>query len=157
MENSGKRLVRQMFMGEFHHTLDEKNRITIPSPYRQQIEKEEKGLVITRGLDKSLFLYPFSEWENLGEKLRHLSTTQANVRAFVRIFFSGAHPVRPDIQGRITLPQTLKEFAGIENDVTIIGSFNKMEIWSSQQWEVYYRQKHPIFENLSEKIMELEI
>ena len=146
-----------MFMGEFRHTLDEKNRITIPSPFRQQIEREEKGLVITRGLDRSLFLYPFSEWENLGEKLRHLSTTHANIRAFVRIFFSGAHPVQSDNQGRITLPQTLKEFAGINDDVTIIGAFNKIEVWNSEQWESYYREKHPIFEKLSEKIMELEI
>jgi MraZ protein len=146
-----------MFMGEYHHTIDKKNRLIIPSPLRQQAEQGEDRFTITRGLDRSLFLYPLSEWQNLGDRLSHLSTTKSNARAFLRLLFSGAHRVQPDNQGRITLPQTLKDFAQIKERVAVIGAFNKIEIWSEENWDKYYREQRSIFEELSEKIMDVEI
>lgn len=146
-----------MFIGEYRHRLDEKNRLTIPSFFRQLLEKEKKGCIITRGLDKSLFLYPLSEWQQLGKRLKNLSINRSEVRAFLRVFFSGAHPVQPDSQGRIILPPSLKEFAGIKEKVVVIGVFNKIEIWSEEVWDNYYRQKKGIYEELTEKIMDLEI
>lgn len=146
-----------MFIGEYHHTIDEKNRLIIPSPFRQVLEREKDGCIITKGLDKSIFLYPFSEWQELGNRLKNLSTTHSEVRAFLRIFFSGANFVKPDNQGRITIPQPLKDFAGIKDKVAIIGVFNKIEIWSEQTWNNYYQQKKDIYEQITEKIMDLEI
>lgn len=146
-----------MFIGEYRHILDEKNRLTIPSSFRQLLEKEKKGCVITKGLDKSLFLYPFSEWQQLGKRLKNISINRSEVRAFLRIFFSGAHLVQPDSQGRIILPQSLKDFAEIKDKVAVIGAFNKVEIWSQEVWDEYYRQKKGIYEELTEKIMDLEI
>jgi len=146
-----------MFMGEYHHTIDKKNRLIIPSFLRQLTKEGEDRFIITRGLDKSLFLYPLSEWQNLGDRLTSLSTTKSNARAFLRLLFSGAHPVQPDNQGRITLPQTLKDFAQIKEKVAVIGAFNKIEIWSEESWDKYYREQKSIFEELSEKIMDMEI
>ena len=111
-----------MLMGEYHHSLDDKSRLIIPSSLRQQLRKEDREFILTRGLDRSLFLYPLSEWKNLEKNLKELSTTQSNTRAFLRLLFSGAHPAKPDPQARITLPQSLKDFARIDEKVTIIGA-----------------------------------
>jgi len=146
-----------MFMGQFEHTLDPKNRLTIPSPFRPEIERESDGLVVTTGLDQCLFVYPFSEWKRLGERLSQHGTTRATNRAFVRLFFAGAHAVQPDGQGRITLPEPLRDYAGIQDRVAIIGARNKFELWQADRWQSYYEQKRPIFEKLSERIMDLEL
>ncbi|GAH29730.1 unnamed protein product [marine sediment metagenome] len=149
--------MQAMFMGEYHHSIDDKNRLIIPSSLRQQTKDNKDEFVITRGLEQSLFLYPSLEWQSLGERLKNLSTTKSNSRAFVRLLFSGAHPVQPDTQGRITLPQGLKDFAQIEEKIVIIGAFNKIEIWSEERWEKYYKQQRSIFEELSENIMDMGI
>ncbi len=149
--------IQAMFMGEYHHSVDDKNRLIIPSSLRQQTKNNKDEFIITRGLEQSLFLYPTLEWQSLGERLKNLSTTKSNSRAFVRLLFSGAHPVQPDSQGRITLPQGLKDFAQVEEKVVIIGAFNKIEIWSEERWEKYYKQQRSIFEELSEKIMDVGI
>jgi len=149
--------IQAMFMGEYHHSIDDKNRLIIPSSLRQQTKDNKDEFVITRGLEQSLFLYPTLEWQSLGERLKNLSTTKSNSRAFVRLLFSGAHPVQPDSQGRITLPQGLKNFAQVEEKVVIIGAFNKIEIWSEERWEKYYKQQRSIFEELSEEIMDVGI
>lgn len=148
---------RKMFIGEYHHTLDDKNRLIIPSSFRQIFNKEENNCIITKGLDRSLFFYPFSEWQSIGNRLKNLSTNRSDVRAFLRIFFSGAHLVQPDSQGRITIPQPLKDFACIKDRVVIIGAFNKIEIWSEDLWHSYYQQKKDTYEQIAEKIMDLEI
>ena len=144
-----------MFIGEYHHVLDEKNRLIIPSSFRQALSREESGCIITRGLDKSLFLYPFSEWQNLGTRLRNLSTNRPEHRAFLRIFFSGAHPIQPDNQGRITIPQPLKDFASINDKIVVIGAFNKIEVWNDQLWNNYYQQKKDNYEQIADRIMDL--
>lgn len=146
-----------MLIGEYHHALDEKNRLIIPSSFRQIFNGEENGCIITRGLDKSLFFYPFSEWQTLGDKLKSLSINRSEVRAFLRIFFSGAHPVQLDNQGRITIPQPLKEFAQIQNKAVIVGALNKIEIWNEDLWNDYYKQKKDNYEQIAETIMGLEI
>ena len=148
---------RKMFIGEYHHTLDEKNRLIVPSSFRQIFNEGENGCIITRGLDGALFLYPFSEWQDLSSKLKNLSTNRSEHRAFLRIFFSGAHPAQPDNQGRITISQSLKNFAGIKNKIVIIGAFNKIEIWDEEKWGNYYQQKKDNYEQITERIMDLEI
>jgi len=146
-----------MLIGEYHHIVDDKNRLTIPSSFREVFTREESGCIITKGLDKSLFFYPFSEWENLSNKLKNFSINRSDVRAFLRIFFSGAHLVQLDNQGRITIPQPLKDFADIKDKVAIIGALNKIEIWNEDLWNDYYKQKKDSYEQIAETIMGLEI
>ena len=137
--------------------MDHKNRLIIPSSLRQQLAKDGKEFVLTRGLEKSLFLYPLSEWKRLENNLKDIPTNQSDTRAFLRLLFSGAHPVKLDPQARITVPQSLKDFAGIKEKITTIGALNKIEIWAQDVWDRYYQEKRSIYEELSEKVMDVGI
>ena len=121
-----------MFLGEFTHTIDSKGRLTIPAKYRGELAA---GLVVTRGFDQNLMLFPMNEWEELAQRIAQRPLSDEDMRAFRRRVFSGAIDLVPDRQGRILLPQYLRDFAVIENDVVIAGMFNYLEIWSVDQWE----------------------
>ena len=103
-----------MFMGEYNHTIDAKGRLIIPSKFRELLGEE---FVLTRGLDGCLYIYPMDEWESFEMKLRSLPLTNKNARTFSRFFVAGATTCELDRQGRILVPQTLREFAGLEKDV----------------------------------------
>lgn len=120
-----------MFMGEYNHTIDAKGRLIIPSKFREVLGEE---FVITKGLDGCLFVFPNSEWQAFEEKLKKLPLTNKSARQFARFFVAGATPCELDKQGRILLPQTLREFAGLEKDVVLTGMLNRVEIWSKAQW-----------------------
>ena len=121
-----------MFMGEYNHTIDTKGRLIIPSRFREQLGSE---FIVTKGLDGCLFVFSEDEWRIFEEKLRKLPLTQKSARKFTRFFVSGACMCEPDKQGRILLPQTLREFAGLEKDVVLAGNLNRIEIWSKANWE----------------------
>lgn len=120
-----------MFLGEFTHTIDDKGRLTIPAKYRGELAA---GLVVTRGFDQNLMLFPLTEWEELAQRIAQRPLSDEDMRAFRRRVFSGAIDLVPDRQGRILLPQYLRDFAAIGNDVVIAGMFNYLEIWSVDQW-----------------------
>jgi len=120
-----------MFLGEFNHTIDDKGRLTIPAKFRDELES---GIVITRGLDGCLWAYGRSEWEALAEKIAKLPTTNPAARNFSRFVFSSAFDSIPDRQGRILLPQNLRDYAGIQNETIIIGVKSKLEIWNPAKW-----------------------
>lgn len=120
-----------MFMGEYNHSIDTKGRLIIPSKFREELGDE---FVVTKGLDGCLFVFPNSEWQAFEEKLKKLPLTNKSARQFVRFFVAGATPCELDKQGRILLPQTLREFAGLEKDVVLTGMLNRVEIWSKAQW-----------------------
>lgn len=120
-----------MFLGEFSHTIDDKGRLTIPAKFRDELES---GVVITRGLDGCLWAFGRSEWEVMAEKISKLPTTNQAARNFSRFMFSSAFDSIPDRQGRILLPQNLREYADIQNETIIIGVMNKLEIWSPVKW-----------------------
>jgi MraZ protein len=120
-----------MFLGEFSHTIDDKGRLTIPAKFRDELES---GVVITRGLDGCLWAYGRSEWETLAEKIAKLPTTNTAARNFSRFVFSSAFDSIPDRQGRILLPQNLRDYAGIQNETIIIGVKSKLEIWNPAKW-----------------------
>lgn len=143
-----------MFMGEFQHSLDEKGRLIIPAKFREDLGEK---FVLTRGLDNSLFVYPMNQWKILEEKIKELPTSQADTRAFVRLFFSGAVEAEPDKQGRMILPQHLREHAKIERDVYIIGVSTKIEIWSKQIWEEYTNHARQSYEEIAENIIDIGI
>ncbi|MCX7682256.1 MAG: division/cell wall cluster transcriptional repressor MraZ [Anaerolineae bacterium] len=120
-----------MFLGEFTHTLDEAGRLTIPARFRGELAA---GLVITRGLDHCLAIFPMEEWKRLAEKVSALPITDRNARALRRLVFANATDVVPDKQGRILIPPRLREYLGITDDVVIIGLNTYIELWHPDAW-----------------------
>ena len=123
-----------MFIGEYHHQIDDKGRMAIPTKFRPDLVK---GAVVTRGLDSSLFLLPMEEWGKLAEKLAGLPLGQANSRAFARLMLAGAMDVTFDKQGRFVIPEYLRQYAGIAKKVVIVGVHTRLEIWDEDTWNSY--------------------
>ncbi len=143
-----------MFYGEYDHTLDRKGRLIIPAKLREVFrENYIEKFFITRGLDKCLFLFTEDEWRLQEQKFRSISFTNAQARTFNRLYFSGASEVNCDRQGRILIHHTLKVFAAIKKEVTIIGVSNRIEIWSKSQWQEFYQNNRDSFEEIAEKII----
>lgn len=136
-----------MFLGEYHHTLDDKGRLTIPAKYRHELDG---GLVVTRGLDQNLVVFSIKEFEELSAKVTNLSWGDAKAREFRRRIFSGATDLKLDSQGRILLPAYLREFAGIEVDAVISGMYNHFEIWDSEAWESAREQAEKATDHLED-------
>ena len=140
-----------MWYGEYKHTLDSKDRCILPSKYRDKIKKlKVKKFYLTRGLDGCLFLFTLEVWSELEKKLNSLSFTKQQTRFFNRLYFSGAHELEIDTQGRMTIPTYLKEFAGIKKEVVIIGIADRVEIWDRERWEKFYADNRKRFEEMAE-------
>jgi MraZ protein len=135
-----------MLLGEYQHSLDEKGRLIIPAKFREDLGE---NFVITRGLDNCLFAYPLSQWKTIEEKVKELPTSQAETRAFVRMFFSGAVEAELDKQGRIVIPQQLREHARIDRDVFVIGVSTKVEIWAKEVWSNYSDRAEQSYEEIA--------
>ena len=120
-----------MLIGEYEHSLDVKGRLILPSKIREDMGEK---FIITKGLDKCLFGFSQTEWANFEEKLKTLPLTNKNARTFSRFFVAGATTCELDRQGRILVPQTLREFAGLEKDVVLTGNLNRIEVWSKEKW-----------------------
>lgn len=138
-----------MFMGEFQHSLDKKGRLIIPSKFRDILGS---SFILTKGLDRCLFVYPKDEWSLLEQKLKALPFTQKDARAFIRFFFSGAVELDIDKQGRILIPPQLREHAGIDKEAVIIGVSNRAEIWSVEEWEKYSKEAAVSYEEIAETL-----
>ena len=121
-----------MFMGEYNHTIDAKGRLIIPSKFREILGD---ACVVTKGLDGCLFVYDNEEWKRFEEKLRSLPITNKEARQFVRFFLAGATEAEVDKQGRILIPNVLREFAEITKDVVLVGVGSRIEIWSRERFE----------------------
>jgi MraZ protein len=146
-----------MFYGEFEHTLDRKGRIIIPSKFRDALKEHFiERFFITRGLDKCLFMFAEDEWKTQEQKFKSMSFTKSESRRFNRLYFSGACEMIPDKQGRILIPSYLKDYAGIKREVYIVGVSNRIEIWSRDGWSDYYASSKDGFEDIAEKLIELE-
>ncbi|KOR23955.1 division/cell wall cluster transcriptional repressor MraZ [Clostridium sporogenes] len=142
-----------MFIGEYNHSLDTKNRIIIPAKFRDELGK---NFVLTKGLDGCLYVYPKSQWEVLQKKLETLPLTNKSARAFVRFFFSGAHELELDKQGRTLIPQNLLEYGQIEKEIVSIGVSNRIEIWSREKWEEY-NNSNIDYDSIADQMSELGI
>lgn len=143
-----------MFMGEFNHNIDLKGRIIVPSKFREGLGDT---FVVTRGLDKCLFAYPMDEWEILEQKLKKLPLTKKDARAFTRFFFSGAVECEVDKQGRINIPQPLRNYATLEKECVVIGVSNRIEFWAEEKWEDYFQDSEDSFAEISENLMDFDI
>lgn len=138
-----------MFMGEYNHTIDAKGRLIIPSKFREALGDT---FVVTKGLDGCLFVYDNEEWNAFEEKLKALPITNKEARQFVRFFLAGAAEVEVDKQGRILVPNILREFAQISKDVVLIGVASRIEIWSKERFEgmAAYEDMDEIAEHMAE-------
>ena len=122
-----------MLLGEFHCAADTSGRLTIPTEFCTELGG---GLTLTRGIERCLFIYPTEEWRRLAEKMRcRLPLTSRDARAFARLMFSGALTCVPDQQGRIPLPDNLRQYAGIENEAIVVGLCTHLEVWSPRRWQ----------------------
>ena len=138
-----------MFYGEYQHTLDPKNRVIIPSKLREGLGDK---FILTRGFDNCLFAYSLEEWRNFEGKMKTLPMTDRDARAFMRFFFASASECEVDKQGRILIPQNLKEYAGLEKELYIIGMASRVEVWSKARWEEYTSGENLNADKLAEKL-----
>jgi MraZ protein len=143
-----------MFIGEYQHTLDPKNRVIMPSKFR---EKLGDSFVMTKGLDNCLFIYSSAEWSIVEDKLKSLPMTNKDARAFVRFFFAGACECELDKQGRILMPNNLKDYAKIDKELVIIGVSTRIEIWSREEWNKFNSDANISYEDVAEKMSQLGI
>lgn len=123
-----------MFIGEYKHTIDPKKRVALPSKFRSELGNR---VVITRGLDTCLFVYPVKVWEGLASKLGSLPVGESGTRSFLRVMLAGATDVELDSQGRVLIPDYLKTDGGLKKNVTIVGLIDRLEIWDSTNWQKY--------------------
>lgn len=143
-----------MLMGEYLHNLDEKNRLTIPSKFRNELGDR---LVVTRGLENCLFLYAEDDFKRIVDKLKMIPFTKKEVRDFMRFFLSGATVVEFDKQGRINIPATLIAYASINKECVIIGTGDRLEIWSNNSWCDIYNSTKDNMSEIAEKLFDTNI
>jgi MraZ protein len=138
-----------MFFGTYTPKLDDKGRLFLPAKFRDQLTG---GLMVTRGQEHCLYVWPQSEIERVTERLREAPVSNKATRDYIRMFSSGASDDAPDKQGRITIPNQLREWAGLSKDVVVIGAMNRLEIWDEVRWEAYSEEQEESFAELSEEV-----
>ena len=141
-----------MFSGEFNHILDTKYRYIAPAQFREALGSH---FVVTKGLDRCLFVYTWEMWQSKISELSQLSSTSAATRRFSRNFFSGALIAEPDKQGRVVLPESLREYAKLNREIVTIGVLNRLEIWDKELWTEYNSESDMEYEQVAERLAEL--
>ncbi|MEV4171397.1 MULTISPECIES: division/cell wall cluster transcriptional repressor MraZ [Nonomuraea] len=139
-----------MFLGTHQPRLDDKGRLFLPAKYREELAE---GLVITKGQERCLYVFPVEEFQRITEALSTAPVTAKAVRDYSRVFFASASDEKPDKQGRITIPQTLRQYAGLERDCVVIGANTRLEIWDAQAWDTYLSAQEQAFADLSEEVL----
>ena len=139
-----------MFLGTHAPRLDEKGRLFLPAKFRDELAE---GLVITKGQERCLYVFPTAEFGRLTEALRTSPVTNRGLRDYSRVFFASASDDIPDRQGRITIPPPLREYAGLTRDCAVIGANTRVEIWDHAAWETYLAEQEPAFAELGEEVL----
>lgn len=151
LQTSGRKWENKiiMFIGEYTHTVDEKKRISLPSKF-----KKELGLkvVVSRGLDNCLFLFPYKTWSTISEEMSKSDMKLGDARGFSRFLFSGAAEIDVDSMGRILIPDFLREFADVKGSVVFTGVHNRVEIWNERRWETYRKRMESEVDAMAEKL-----
>ena len=138
-----------MFIGEYHHTIDEKGRIIIPAKFRESLGKE---FIITRGIENCLFVYSLQNWADITNKLSSLPFTKKDARTFNRFFMSGATNVELDKQGRVNISQPLIDYANLLKDCVVIGTGDRLEIWSQESWNSFFDSTKDSMSDIAENL-----
>jgi MraZ protein len=139
-----------VFLGTHSPRLDEKGRLFLPAKFRDELAE---GLVITKGQERCLFVFPMDEFTRIAEQLRSAPMTHKTARAYTRVFFASASDEVPDKQGRVTIPPALREYAGLSRDCVVIGASTRVEIWDRQAWEDYLTESEPGFADIEEEVL----
>ncbi len=140
-----------MFMGEFHHNIDDKSRLVMPSRFREELGDT---FIITRGLEGCLFVYSNNEWMELVSKLKKLPFTKKDARAFLRFFLSGAQECTFDKQGRIAIPSPLVKYANLKKECVVIGVNDRLEIWSESLFDDFFKQNEENVSDIAEDLFD---
>ena len=143
-----------MFIGEYSYTIDDKGRMITPPKYRAQLSE---GVIVTRGLDNCLFMYPKKEWDIIAEKLGNMPTTDRAARDYARLMLAGAMDIVPDKAGRIVLPQYLRDFAGLKKNIVAAGLYNRIEIWNEDAWKKYEANIEKNSSDIADKLSSLGV
>ena len=139
-----------MFLGTHEPKLDEKGRIILPARFRDELSN---GLVITKGQERCLYVFPSSEFSAITDRLRQAPVTEKAARDYMRVMFAGAHDEVPDKQGRVTIPNGLRVYAGLEKDCVVIGANTRLEIWDSESWSSYLSDREKSFSDVSSEVL----
>jgi MraZ protein len=143
-----------VFLGEFEHSLDERGRVAVPAKWRAQLAG---GLVVTRGLDRCLFAWPMEEWAAISHRLSQFSLMHADTRRLHRLLFSGAVDSAPDRLGRILLPSFLRDYAGLNDTLSLVGVLNRFEIWNRASWQAERSSAEAQSAELAEQLFTLGV
>jgi MraZ protein len=139
-----------MFLGTHTPKVDDKGRLILPAKFRAGLAD---GVVLTKGQDRSLVLWPMAEFEAAAARVREASQSNASVRAYSRVLFSSAFDQIPDKQGRITVPQSLRDYAGLERDCVVVGNHNTVEIWDESAWQAYLDAQDAAFADIDQEVV----
>lgn len=153
MVESGKKWGDFMFMGEYHHTIDDKGRLIVPAKIRYELGS---NFVVTRGLDNCLFIYPNNEWSKVIDKYKELPNTK-DARKFMRFFLSGATISDFDKQGRVNISMPLINYAQLEKDCVIIGVNDHLEIWSKTNWDKFIEENEDDLSDIADKLFSSDL
>jgi MraZ protein len=139
-----------MFLGTHTPKLDDKGRVILPARFRDELAD---GVVLTRGQERCIYVFSGERFAEVLEKLRTASLTSKTAREYQRLFLSGVSEELPDKQGRVTVPSVLRDYAGLDRELTVIGSGDRAEIWSTPAWNSYYAEKEDAFVNTDEEVI----
>ena len=139
-----------MFLGTHNPRLDEKGRLILPARFREELAG---GVVITKGQERCLYVFTTTEFQRIAAQLSEAPVTNKAARAYSRVFFAGAHDEIPDKQGRVSIPTHLRDYAGLERDLTVIGASTRVEIWDSAAWTAYLEASEQEFAEIEEGVL----
>ena len=139
-----------MFLGTHTPRLDDKGRLILPARFRDELVG---GVVITKGQERCLYGFPTAEFQRIAEQLAAAPMTHKAARAYNRVFFASAYDEIPDKQGRVTIPQALRDYAGLDRDLVVIGASTRIEIWDKQAWETYLEANEGEFAEIEEGVL----
>ena len=151
MADCGEKWGISMFIGEYHHSVDDKGRLIIPSKFRDELGTK---FIITRGIENCLFVYSMESWEKIVNKLETLPFTKKDARAFIRFFLSGASEAEFDKQGRINITSPLISYANITKECVVIGTGDRLEIWSEESWNDFFTSAKDSMSDIAENLFE---
>ena len=139
-----------MFLGTHSPRLDEKGRLFLPAKFRDELAE---GVVITKGQERCLYVFPMAEFRRVTEAMSQAPVTQKTVRDYSRVFFASASDEVPDKQGRVTIPQGLRDYAALQRDCVVIGANTRLEIWDAVAWQAYEADQNEAFSAASEEVL----
>lgn len=144
-----------MFRGRYEYTIDSKGRVSIPSKFKEILNQQYDERLVVTNYDLCLVAYPHQEWSVIEEKMKNLPSLSKESRVFYRFFYSSGIDCEIDRQGRVLIPQSLRDYAKLEKDVVLVGSGKKIEIWNKERWEEAFRKSQDSFDQVTETLTNL--